>query len=143
VSLVLAQSLLGLLVGALIFRYPFQPMQWIALLVALVLTSVAFNGIYLAAALSVSQYRTFMVLASVSVPVLVFAAPSISTVRQLPVVLQWISVVNPVTYAVGAMRDSAIFGFGTAWPSMAILFAVAIAANGLAGRALLRRTRNL
>lgn len=143
VSLVLAQSLLALVVAVIIFRYPFALSHWIALLVALVLASVAFNGLYLAAAILITDYRTFMVLTSVSVPVLVFAAPSLSTTQQLPLPLQWLSVVNPVTYAVNGMRDAAIFGFGTAWPSLLVLLAVAVAANVLAGRALLRRTENL
>lgn len=143
VSLVLAQSVLALIVAALIFHYPFDVNRWAGLLVALILASVAFNGLYMAAAITISDYRTFMVLTSVSVTVLVFAAPSLSTKQQLPLVLQWLSVVNPVTYAVNGMRDAALFGFGKAWPSMLVLFVVAVIANGLAGRALLRRTRNL
>ena len=143
VSLVLAQTLLALVMAALIFRYPFQPAHWIGLLLALVLSSVAFNGLYLTAAILVTDYRTFMVLTSVSVPVLVFAAPSMSTIQQLPLVLRWLSVVNPVTYAVNGMRDAAIFGLGRAWPSLLVLLAVAVIANASAGRALLRRTRNL
>lgn len=143
VSLVLAQTLLALVVAVIIFRYPFELSHWIGLLVALVLSSVAFNGIYLAAAILITDYRTFMVLTSVSVPVLVFAAPSLSTTQQLPLVLQWISVVNPVTYAVNGMRDAAIFGVGEAWPSLLILLGIAVVANFIAGRALLRRTRNL
>lgn len=143
VSLVMAQSLLALVVAALLFRYPFPVTHWIALLAALLLTSVAFNGIYLAAAILIRDYRTFSVLASVSVLVLVFAAPAFSPAEQLPAVLRWISVVNPVTYAIDGMRDSVVFGLGTAWPSLAILAAVAVVANVVAGRALLRRTRNL
>lgn len=143
VSLVLAQSVLALLVAALVFDYPFQASHWIWLLLALVLASVAFNGLYLAAAVLISDYRTFMVLTSVSVPVLVFAAPSLSTAEQLPTVLRWISTVNPVSYAVNGMRDAAIFGPGRAWPSLLVLAAVAVVANAVAARALLRRTRNL
>lgn len=143
VSLVLAQSLLALAVAALIFDYPFSASHWIWLLVALVLSSLAFNGLYLAAAILISDYRTFMVLTSVSVPVLVFAAPSLSTSQQLPTVLRWISKVNPVTYAVNGMRDAAIFGITTAWPALLVLAAVAVVANTVAGRALLRRTQNL
>ncbi|WP_412736618.1 ABC transporter permease [Krasilnikovia sp. MM14-A1259] len=143
VSLVLAQSVLALVVAVLLFRYPFALSHWLGLIVALVLASVAFNGLYLAAAILIRDYRTFMVITSVSVPVLVFAAPSLSTTQQLPTVLQWVSVVNPVTYAVKGMRDVAIFGFGTAWPSLTVLAAVAVAANVVAGRALLRRTRDV
>jgi ABC-2 type transport system permease protein len=143
VSLVLAQSLLAIVVAVIIFRYPFNLSEWIGLLVALVLASVAFNGVYLAAAILVTDYRTFMVLTSVSVPVLVFTAPSLSTAQQMPTVLQWISVINPVTYAVNGMRDAAILGIGTAWPSLLVLCAVAVVANGIAARALLRRAQNL
>jgi ABC-2 type transport system permease protein len=143
VSLVLAQSLLAILVAVLIFEYPFTLSGWVGLLVALVLASVAFNGLYLAAAILITDFRLFMVLTSVSVPVLVFTAPSLSTTQQLPLVLQWLSVVNPVTYAVNAMRDAALFGIGEAWVSLLVLFGIAVAANTLAGRALLRRTKNL
>jgi ABC-2 type transport system permease protein len=143
VALVLVQSLLALIVGEAIFRYPFQIGHWAGLLLALILSSVAFNGLYLAAAILIRDYRTFMVITSVSVPVLVFTAPSLSTTDQLPLVLQWISVINPVTYAVDGMRDAAIFGFGTAWPSLVVLAVLAVAANVLAGRALLRRTTSL
>ena len=143
VALVLAQSLLALVVGTIIFRYPVPLSHWIALLVALVLASAAFNGLYLAAAVLIRDFRTFMVLTSVSVPVLVFTAPSLSTAQQLPTVLQWLSVVNPVTYAVNGMRDAAVFGFGTAWPSLVVLTVVGVVANGVASRALLRRTQDL
>jgi ABC-2 type transport system permease protein len=111
---VLAQSLLALVVAVILFKYPFAFSHRIALLFALTLSSVAFNGLYMAAAITISDYRTFMVLTTVSVPVLVFAAPSLSPTQQLPLVLRWISVVNPVSYAVTGMRDAAIFGFGSA-----------------------------
>lgn len=143
VSLVLAQSLVALIAAALIFHYPFQADHWVWLLISLIVASVAFNGLYLAAAILISDYRTFMVLTNVSIPVLVFAAPSLSTSQQLPIVLRWISKVNPVTYAVDAMRDAAIFGISKAWPALLVLLAVALVANSVAGRALLRRTRNL
>ena len=82
-------------------------------------------------------------LSTVSVLVLVFTAPSVSPVEQLPTVLRWISVVNPVTYAINGMRDALVSGFGAAWPSLLVLVAVAAVTNVVAGRALLRRTRNL
>ena len=143
VSLVLAQSLLALGVGAMLFDYQLDLGRWIALIVTLTMASIAFNGLYLAAATTISDFRTFMVLTSISVPVLVFSAPSLSTARQLPTVLRWLSVVNPVTYAVNGMRDAAFFGLGTAWPSLLILTVLAVIGNAIAGRALLKRTENL
>lgn len=143
VTLVVSQSVVALLVGALIFSYPLSFERWIALIVALLLSSIACNGLYLAAAIYISDYRTFMVLTSISVPVLVFSAPSLSTSQQLPTVLRWLSYVNPVTYAVDGMRDAAYFGFGTAWPSLAVLAGLALVGNALAARGLIRRTENL
>jgi ABC-2 type transport system permease protein len=143
VSLVLAQSLLALVVGAVVVHYRFPASHWLGLLLALALAAVAFNGLFLAAAILIRDYRTFMVLTSISVPVLVFSAPSLSTSAQLPLVLRWISVINPVTYAVDAMRDATTLGVTHAWPSLAVLAVLAVLANAVAGRALLRRTADL
>lgn len=143
VSVVVAQGLLALLVGVLVFRFPLDLERWLSLLLALVLASVAFTGLYLAVAIMVRDYQRFMVLTNVSMLVLVFAAPAMSTAQQLPAVVRWLSVVNPVTYAVTALRDAAVFGFGPALPSMAVLLAIAFTTNVLASRGLLRRTRKL
>jgi ABC-2 type transport system permease protein len=142
-SLVLAQTALGLIVAVLIFNYPFNVTHWIGLLVGLVLASVTFNGLYLALAVTIRNYRTFSVVTSLSVLVLVFAAPSLSTTQDMPLVLQWISVINPVTYAIDAMRDASVFGWGSAWPSMLVLLGFAIVGNVIASRGLLRRSQNL
>lgn len=143
VSLVLVQSVLALIVGALIFHYGLDVERWASLLTTLILASVAFNGLYLAAAISISDYRSFTVITSLSVPVLVFAAPSLSTAQQLPALLRWISYGNPVTYAVDGMRDSVILGFGAAWPSLLVLAGVSLVGNTIAGRALLHRIEAL
>jgi ABC-2 type transport system permease protein len=142
-GLVLAQALLGLVVAVIIFNYPFNATRWAWLLVAIVLTSVTFNGLYLAAAITIRNYRTFMVLTSISMSVLVFAAPSLATTEQMPVLLRWISVVNPVTYAVDGMRDASIFGIGVAWPSLLVLLGFAIVGNVIAARGLLKRAETL
>jgi ABC-2 type transport system permease protein len=142
-SLVLAQTALGLVVAVLIFNYPFNAAHWAGLIVTLILTSVTFNGLYMALAVSISNFRTFTGISSLSLLVLVFAAPAFSPTQDLPTVLQWISWVNPVTYALDAMRDVSIFGFGSAWPSLAVLCGLAVIGNAVAVRGLLRRTRNL
>lgn len=142
-SLVLAQTAVGLAVAVLIFNYPFNLTRWIGLLVGLVLASVTFNGLYLGMAVLIRNYRTFSVVTSVSVMVLVFAAPSLSTTKDMPLVLQWISVINPVTYAINGMRDASVFGFGTAWPSLLVLAGFAVVGNVVASRGLLRRMQSL
>ncbi|MFC5830944.1 ABC transporter permease [Nonomuraea insulae] len=143
VSLVLGQSLLALGVAALIFDLPFGLEGWAGLLVALTLAAIAFNGLYLAAAITITDFQTFMVLSNVSILVLVFSAPSMYTVDQMPTVLQWISAINPLTYAINGMRDAALFGFADAWVNLLVLALIAMVTYGVAGRALLNRARNL
>lgn len=143
VSLVLLQSLLGLGVAMLIFDFPFNVEGWLGLLVALTLSSLAINGMYLAAAVTISDFQTFMVLGNVSLPVLIFSAPSLYAIEHMPMVLQWVSVVNPVTYAIGGMRDAAVFGFAEAWPSMIVLLVIAVVTYSLAGASLLRRATKM
>lgn len=143
VTLVMVQSLLGLGVAVLVFEFPFDLEGWLGLLVSLILAALAFNGLYLATAVTVTDFQTFMVLSNISLPVLIFSAPSLYTYDHMPTLLQWVSVVNPVTYAITSMRDAAVFGFADAWPQMLVLIGIAIVTYGLAGRALIRRARNL
>ncbi len=143
VTLVLAQSLLGLGVGVFVFGIRFDGEGWLGLLLTMVLAAVAFNGLYVAAALTFTDFQTFMALANVSLPVLVFSAPALYTVESMPVVLQWISVINPVTYVITGMRDSAIFGLAEAWPSLLVLLGIGIVTYWVAGASLLKRARNL
>jgi ABC-2 type transport system permease protein len=84
-----------------------------------------------------------MVLSNVSMPVLVFSAPSMYTTESMPTVLQWISVVNPLTYAINGMRDAAVFGFGEAWVDLLVLAVMAVVGYAVGGRALLNRAGNI
>ncbi|MFI6323637.1 ABC transporter permease [Nonomuraea sp. NPDC050556] len=143
VSLVLGQSLLGLGVAALIFDFPFTLEGWLGLLTTLTLAALAFNGLFLATAIMITDFQVFMVLSNVSIPVLVFSAPSLYTVDSMPTVLQWISKVNPLTYAINGMRDASIFGFGAAWRDMLVLAVMAAVSYAIGGRALINRARNI
>ncbi|MEW9532566.1 ABC transporter permease [Microbispora sp. NPDC049125] len=143
VSLVLGQSLLGLIAAVLIFDLPFDLEGWLGLLTALALAALAFNGLYLALAITITDYQAFMVLSNVSMPVLVFSAPSLYTVGSMPTVLQWVSKINPLTYAINGMRDAAIFGFADAWGSMLVLVVMAAVGYTVGGRGLFKRARNI
>ncbi|MET8141160.1 ABC transporter permease [Sphaerisporangium sp. NPDC005288] len=143
VSLVLGQSLVALGVAVLIFDFPFRAEGWAGLLAALTLASIAINGLYLAAAITIRDFQTFMVGTNVSLLVLVFSAPSLYTVDSMPTVLQWVSVVNPLTYAINGMRDAAVFGFAAAWQNLLVLAVIAAVSYAVAGRALLARAGNI
>jgi ABC-2 type transport system permease protein len=142
-GLVLAQTALGLFVAVLVFNYPFSVLRWAGLLLAIILTSVTFNGLFLALAVSIKSHRTFTAITSIATLVLVFAGPALSPSQDLPAVLRWISWANPVTYALNAMRDLSVLSLSAAWPSLLVLCAFGVAGNVIAVRGLLRRTREL
>ncbi|MGI5286225.1 ABC transporter permease [Nonomuraea polychroma] len=143
VSLVLGQALLALGVAVLIFELPFDLQAWIGLLTALTLAALAFNGLYLATAILITDYQAFMLLSNISMPVLVFSAPSLYTVDSMPTVLQWVSVINPLTYAINGMRDAVFFGFAEAWQDLLVLTVLAAIGYTVGGRGLINRARNI
>lgn len=143
VLLVLGQTLLGLGLGVIMFNFRFTAEGWFGLLATMLLAAVAFNGIYVAAAVTITDFQTFMALSNISLPVLVFSAPALYTTESMPTVLQWISVINPVTYVINGMRNSAVVGLSEAWPSMLVLLGIAIVTYWIAGVSMLKRARNL
>jgi ABC-2 type transport system permease protein len=142
-GLVLAQSLAALLVGVLVFRVGWPPSHWAALLIGTVLASLAFNAVYLLMATLLHDFQRFMVLINVLGPTLLFASPSFYPVQQMPVVLQWLTYANPVTYGIRCLRDSALFGFTGLWPWAAILAALAVLVYTFISRRLLARAADL
>jgi ABC-2 type transport system permease protein len=113
-ALVLGQSVAALLVGVFVYDVRWPASHWLSVLVGVVVTSLVFNTGYLLVAALVRDFRHFMVLVNVIGPVLLFASPSFYPTDRMPVVLQWLSVVDPVTYGVTYLRDSAVFGFADA-----------------------------
>ena len=76
-------------------------------------------------------------------PILLFSAPSLYGTNDMPLVLRWVSVVNPVTYGITGMRDAVAFGLGSAWPSLLVLIILAPISYLLASAALLRRAARM
>lgn len=142
-ALVLVQTVAALVVALAVFRVGWGVEQWAALLVGTVVASFALNGLYLLLATLLSDFQRFSVVINVLAPVLLFASPSFYPASTMPVVLRVLSWANPVTYATRALRDGALFGFGSAWPWLAVLSGLAIASMLLIGRALLVRARNV
>ncbi|MEU4574384.1 ABC transporter permease [Nonomuraea sp. ATR24] len=143
VSLVLLQALLALGLAVVVFDLPFGVEAWAGLLAALAMSAVAFNGLYLAAAILITDYQAFMLLSNISIPVLIFSAPSLYTVDSMPTVLQWVAAVNPLTYGINGMRDAAVFGFAEVWQDLLVLAVLAVVSYTVGGRALLNRARNI
>jgi ABC-2 type transport system permease protein len=139
IGLVVLQTTVALVVAVLVLRIHLGLANWGGLAVALVITAATFNALYLVVALVIHDFQLFSILMNTSLPILLFASPSLYDTSDMPLVLRWVSVVNPVTYGITGMRDAAAFGLGTAWPSLLVLVIIAPIAYALASVALLRR----
>jgi ABC-2 type transport system permease protein len=143
IGVVLLQTLVALLVAALVLRVDLGPGNWAALALTLVVTAAAFNAMYLVVALAIRDFQLFNIITNTSLPILLFSSPSLYSRDDMPLVLRWLSTINPVTYGVTAMRDSVAFGLGTAWPSLLVLVVLAPIAYFAASTALLRRAGSM
>ncbi|MER5641357.1 ABC transporter permease [Kitasatospora sp. NPDC002227] len=141
--LVLAQSLAATAVALTVFTFSWPATHWIALLCAIVLASVAFNGLYLLLATRFEDFQRFTVTINVLAPVLLFASPSFYPVQQMSPVLRVLTWADPVTYGIRCLRDAALLGFSGAWPWMLLLAATGLLTCSLIGRSLLSRARHL
>ncbi|MGW1767723.1 ABC transporter permease [Streptomyces sp. NPDC002073] len=141
--LVLAQTLAALAVASVIFPFRWPASHWAALLVATVLASVAFNGLYLLLATAFKDFQRFTVTINVLGPVLLFASPSFYPSQDMAPVVRWLSWADPVTYGIRCLRDAALFGFGEAWPWMLVLAAIAVLTGALIARSLMQRARRV
>jgi ABC-2 type transport system permease protein len=139
IGVVILQTVVALAVAVLVLRVHIPAQNWGGLLLTLVVTAATFNALYLVVALSVHDFQLFSILINTSMPILLFASPSLYGTNDMPLVLRWVSVVNPVTYGITSMRDAVAFGLGTAWPSLLVLLIIAPIAYLLASTALLRR----
>ncbi|MET8147143.1 ABC transporter permease [Actinoplanes sp. NPDC049668] len=143
VGVVVLQAGLALVVGLLVLGVSLDLSNWIALGVMLVVTAAAFNAFYLIVALLISDFQLFNIITNTSLSVLLFASPSLYTVDDMPQLLRWISVVNPVTYGVTGMRDATAFGFGAIGQSLLVLGVLAPVSYMAASAALLRRASRM
>ncbi len=142
-TLVVAQSVAALVLGVLIFDVGWPASHWTALGTGTLVASLAFNGLYLLLASFIHDFQRFMVLINVLGSFLLFASPSFYPADQMPTVLRWVSVANPVTYGIACLRDGAIFGFGSMWIDAVGLLAGAVALFGVIGVVLNRRAAEL
>ncbi len=142
-TLVLAQSLGALVVGVAVFRIAWSAGQWLALVAGTVVASLMFNAFYLLLSSFLHDFQRFIVTINVLGPLLLFSSPSFYPVDRMPVPLQWLSTVNPVTYGIRCLRDGALFGFGAMAPWAALLLGIAGFLLVVTGRTLLLRAQEL
>jgi ABC-2 type transport system permease protein len=142
-TLVLVQSVAALLLGTFIYHLGWPASHWLALALGTVAASLVFNALFLLMAAFVHDFQRFMILANVVGPSLLFSSPSFYPVQQMPPLLRWVAIVNPVTYGIACVRDGAIFGLSAIWPTALCLVAVATGLFIVIGTVLTRRAREL
>lgn len=141
--LVLLQSVAALLVGVGLFDLGWPLSHWIALAAGTLVVSLAFNGLYLLIASLLRDFQRFMVLINVLGPFLLFSSPSFYPVGEMPRLLQWVSVINPVTYGITSLRGGALLGWSAMWPSTVALLVGAIGLFTVITVVLTRRAADL
>lgn len=142
-ALVLAQALAALGVAVLVLPVHWSAGQWAALLAGVIVIAPTFSCLYLLLAAGIRDFQRFMVLVNVLTPILLFASPAFYPAGQMAAAVRWLQLVNPVTYGVDVLRDSALTGLSGDWPALAAFAGVAVAAAALVSRALRRASRSL
>jgi ABC-2 type transport system permease protein len=143
IGVVILQTVVALLVAVTVLRFSLGWTNWVALGVTLVTTAVAFNAMYLIVALVIQDFQLFNIITNTSLPILLFSSPALTTTDNMPLVLRWLSTVNPVTYGITGMRDAMAFGFGVTGPALLVLGVLALVSYLVASTALLRRAANM
>ena len=138
-TLVAVQSIAALLLGVAVFDVGWPAGHWIALGAGTLIASLTFNGLYLLLASFIHDFQRFMVLINVLGPCLLFASPSFYPAEQMPALLRWVSVANPVTYGIACLRGGAIFGFSAMYATAAALLCAAVVLFGVISVVLARR----
>lgn len=142
-AFVLLQGLVMLIVAAIVFGHAWPVGNMFALLIGIVCTSVALNGLYLYIATLFKDQQRFMIAINVAAPILIFGSPSFYPPERMPSPLQTFSWLNPVTYGINSLRNGLLFGLVTAWQPIALLLVLAIITSILTSRSLLARFQNL
>lgn len=142
-ALVAVQSVAALALGVVLYPVHWPLSHWLALAVAIAVASSALNAVYLLLATLVHDFQRFMVTINVLAPLLLFSSPSFYPAAQMPPLLRALSWANPVTYALGCVRDAALFGFSAIAGTAAGLLAGTAIVSALVVRTLTRRAASL
>ncbi len=87
---------------------PYQPGLFAALLAELALTAFAMTVLGAVVAVLIRRARTFTTVLSVLMTPLIFLSGLMFPISAMPAWMSWLTVVNPLTYAVDAMRRTVV-----------------------------------
>ena len=107
----LLQAGITLLLAVVVFGVSINGSPWLLVLL-LILTVFSFIGIGMLISAMASQQQTAMtIMMTLSMPMM-FLSGAFFPIQQMPQIMQWISRVLPLTYAVDALRKCMVLGTG-------------------------------
>lgn len=143
VAMVLLQTGLALALALGVFRLSWPVANVPFILLGVVVAAGSLIGLFMLLATVISEFQRFIVLVNVLGPVMLFSSASFYPLESMPTPIRWASLINPMTYAIRAVRDSAIFGSSRVLVLDIVLALVAMSSWILVGRGLVRRARTL
>lgn len=113
--------------GAVLFGFPLREANWIAVLAVLLATLLAFSGLGILSASYLLLFKRGNPAKWFLLGVSGVAGGMLFPISVLPDWLQLVAKLNPVTYALEAMRDALLggAGFATVWRPLAVLLVFA------------------
>ena len=103
----LIQATIILIVAILIGATVHGPIYYILMFLILALFGLTISAIGATVSLYMPDFDTYSAFSSMVTMPLYFASTSLVAYEDMPAILQWVSVCNPLTYAIDAIRDLA------------------------------------
>jgi ABC-2 type transport system permease protein len=91
---------------------PYHPLPLVVLLLEFALVALTMTALGALGAVFIRRIETFQTVLSLAMMPLFFLSGALFTVRGLPRRLNALTLVNPLTYAVDALRRTVAWGFG-------------------------------
>lgn len=105
------QAVITLILSILLFGVVIHGSIWLLILL-LILTVFSFVGIGIMISALAREQETAMIIMMTIVFPMLFLSGALFPIQQMPVVMQWISKVMPLTYSVEALRKCIVLGSG-------------------------------
>lgn len=141
--MVLMQTALALGLALLVFDVSWPVGNVPYVFVSCLIAAVSITGAYMLLSTFMSNFQRFTVMANILGPLMLFASASFYPAQSMPLLLRWISWINPMTYAIRAVRDAALLGGRSSLPINVALGFVALGCWLVVARGLVRRARDL
>ncbi|MGL4609357.1 MAG: ABC transporter permease [Trueperaceae bacterium] len=134
------QGLVFLLAGGLAFSVEYSLLELLLGVLAVILITASLSSFFVFLALACKDMGAFLVLINVFTQIFTWSSSVFYPISAMPKTLQWLALINPVTYGVDLIRSALIFHHPTSTFGWVYLSAISLIFGTLAVRLLARRT---